>query len=132
MLRRSSQISHPCALALIVCALLLRALIPAGWMPTAGTDGMIRIAMCTGMGATTAWMDRSGKIHQDAPGGSDHGSQPCGFAVLGHGLDAMPGLAIPAARTGNDVGVMTALPAVSVGRGLAAPPPPSTGPPILI
>lgn len=132
MLRRLSQPSRQAALALIACAMLLRALIPAGWMPTTDTTGMMRIAICSGMGPQTVWMDRTGKIHKEVPESGNHDAQPCGFAVLGHGLDDAPSLEIALIRPGTDAIVVIARQTVSVGRGLAAPPPPSTGPPRLI
>ncbi len=132
MSRRLSQPRRQAALALIACAVLLRALIPAGWMPMADTNGMMRIAMCSGMGPQSVWMDRTGKIHKDAPDSGHHDAQPCGFAVLGHGLDDLPGFILLLPRLGTDPVMMIARQTVSVGRGLAAPPPPSTGPPRLI
>ena len=118
-------------LVLIACAMLLRVLIPAGWMPTTGADGMARISICTGMGAETAWIDHDGKIHKDAPTGSHHDPQPCGFGVLGLGLDETPALILPLPAIAA-AAALIARQSLSVGHGLAAPPPPSTGPPSLI
>ena len=124
--------SRQIPLALIACALLLRVLIPAGWMPTTGADGMVRISLCTGMGAQTAWIDRDNKIHKEAPTGSQHDPQPCGFSVFGHGLDRTPavGLTLPAVAVA--VIALVAHQSIFIGHGLTAPPPPSTGPPSLI
>ena len=119
-------------LALIACAMLLRVIIPAGWMPTTGVDGMVRISVCTGMGAETAWIDHDGKIHKDAPAGSHHDPQPCGFGVLGLGLDETPALLLPLPAFAAAAVALVARQTLSVGHGLAAPPPPSTGPPSLI
>ncbi len=120
------------ALALIALALLARMLVPAGYMPTTGTDGMIRISVCTGMGAQTAFIGRDGKVHQDAPSGSHHDPQPCGFGALGLGLDDLPVLNLPLPAIVAAVTIVAARPVPAIGRGLAAPPPPSTGPPSLI
>jgi hypothetical protein len=118
--------------ALIACIMLLRILIPAGWMPTTGADGMVRISVCTGMGAETAWIDHDGKIHKDAPTGGHHDPQPCGFGVLGLGLDEAPALSLTLPAIATQVVVLVARQTLSIGHGLVAPPPPSTGPPSLI
>ena len=131
MLRCLRTIDRRVALALIACAVLVRVLIPAGWMPTTGADGTIRIAICTGMGAQTAWIDRDGKLHREAPSNGHHDPQPCGFGALTLGLDQTPALAIPMPFAAVGVVEMAARQTVSVGHGLAAPPPPSTGPPSL-
>jgi len=119
-------------LALIAFAMLLRVIVPAGWMPTTDADGAIRISICTGMGPETAYIDRDGKLHKEAPSGTHHDPQPCGFGVLALGLidPPLPTLLLPfvAATTVELATSQT----VSIGHGLAAPPPPSTGPPSLI
>ncbi|MBY0582823.1 MAG: DUF2946 family protein [Sphingomonas sp.] len=133
--RMSGRLSHPSqqvAVAMIACAMLLRALIPAGWMPAADARGAIHLAMCSGMGPQTASMDHTGKVHKDMPSGGHRDTQPCGFAVLGHGLDDLPILTLPMPLLRTASIAPGAKHAVSVGRGLAAPPPPSTGPPYLI
>jgi hypothetical protein len=125
-------LSRHIPLTLIACAMLLRILIPAGWMPTTGVDGMNRISICTGMGAETAWIDRGGKIHKETPSSSHHDLQPCGFGVLGLGLNETPALILPLPALAADVVALVARQTPSIGHGLAAPPPPSTGPPSLI
>jgi hypothetical protein len=120
------------AFALIACAMVLRVLIPAGWMPTTGADGMIRISVCTGMGAETAWIDRDGKIHKEAPTSGHHDPQPCGFGVLGLGLNETHALGVALPVVMADVLALVAKQTLSIGHGLAAPLPPSTGPPSLI
>ncbi|WP_295531895.1 DUF2946 family protein [Novosphingobium sp. Chol11] len=120
------------SLALIAFALLLRMLVPAGYMPTTSSDGMIRISVCTGMGAQTAFIGRDGKVHKDDPASSHHDPQPCGFGALGLGLDALPKLNLLLPALAAAIAIIAAHPAPAIGRGLAAPPPPSTGPPSLI
>lgn len=119
-------------IALIACAMLLRVLVPAGWMPTTGPDGMIRVALCTGTGAQPAWIDRAGTVHTEMPGGGDHDPQPCGFGSLGLGLDARLIAALPLPALAAEAVQPVARQALRIGGGLAAPPPPSTGPPSLI
>jgi hypothetical protein len=132
MLRHLRTIDHRVVLALFACAMLLRALVPAGWMPVTGADGMIRISMCTGLGAQTMWIDRDGQIHKDAPVSESHDPQPCGFNVLGLGLDIAPVLALSSPIFNPEIIARRAKQTLAIGHGLAAPPPPSTGPPNLI
>ncbi len=119
-------------LALLAFVMLLRVLVPAGYMPTTDADGIIRISICTGMGAQAAFIDRDGKLHKETPGSGHHDPQPCGFGVLSFGLDATPDIELPAPAIDPDATVLVALQTISIGHGLAAPPPPSTGPPSLI
>ncbi len=112
--------------------MLVRLLIPAGWMPTTGTDGMARISICTGMGAQTAFIDRDGKLHKEAPTSGHQDPQPCGFGGLGLGIGETPALALLLPVIAASVITLVTRPTMSIGHGLAAPPPPSTGPPSLI
>jgi hypothetical protein len=115
------------AVMLAALAILLRVLIPAGWMPATG-DGFA-ITLCTGSGVMTGWIDKDGSVHK---GERDHGGKidhPCAFAGLGAAFDlptlvppALPPLAAATAIVGAAADLM-------IGRGLAAPPPPPTGPP---
>ncbi len=132
MLHRLRIFDRRVAFALIACALLVRMLIPAGWMPTAGADGAMRISICSGMGVQSAWIDRDGKVHKDAPASGQHDPQPCGFGVLGLGLDAAPSPTITLPLVAASVVALVARQTIAIGHGLAAPPPPSTGPPSLI
>jgi hypothetical protein len=114
------------AVVLVAFALAMRLLVPIGWMPSA--DGR-SITLCTGMGMVEAWVDAKGDLHEKAPLKPVKAGEPCTFAALAAALvvpDAMPTLAVPEA-----VATPALLPAlaVAVGRGLAAPPPPPTGPP---
>jgi hypothetical protein len=129
---RARALHYRISLLFVAFALMLRILIPSGWMPTTGADGMVRISVCTGMGAETAWLDHDGKIHKDAPSGGHHDPQPCGFGVLGLGLNESPALAVLLSAIATDVVALLALQTLVIGHGLAAPPPPSTGPPSLI
>jgi hypothetical protein len=96
------------ALLLVALALAVRLAVPTGWMPGEKT---FQLTLCTGVDTETVWMDSKGKLHNQKPHGGEGGEkQPCApFVSAGF-----------------------ARPEVTVGRGLAAPPPPQTGPPILI
>ena len=128
---------------LIGLALIVRALVPAGWMTAAAAGGGIALIPCTGVvpaASTADSMTISGAHHHAAaPHGGHHGGdgqqghdgkpqQPCVFAglALASTSSAPPALLAP---------VQIVSPAARprqtrfAGRGLAAPPPPSTGPP---
>ncbi len=115
--------------ALIALALLARMLVPAGFMPSA--NGVPGLVICTGQGAMvlpTAAMP----MEHHAPGdGHDHqGDHGCPFAPMAAAADlaaqapqpVLPFLAADVARLATRL-------ATRPGLGLAAPPPPKTGPP---
>lgn len=122
------------ALLLVACALLLRVAIPGGWMPAKGADGLVRITLCTGMGAVEAWVDGEGRIHDGAPHKKQEPKtdQPCAFAgLIAPAIDADP-LPPPLAPVARGATIVFADHAVAIGHGLAAPPPPPTGPPLTL
>jgi hypothetical protein len=122
------------ALAVLTCALALRLLVPQGWMPVSDSHGF-RITLCSGSGPVDMDMAMPGMAMHH--GKADHGQQPmpdhaCAFAGLGLALaePVLPTLLAPSAITTE---AMAPKPlAIAIGRGLAAPPPPSTGPPAFI
>lgn len=132
MFRRLITCQPNLMLALFALTLAIRVIVPSGFMPTTDADGMIRISMCSGMGPQTAWLDKSGHIHKEAPAHSQHDQQPCGFSVLGLGLDVQATNAAPIQHIAVSEFRPLATQILSIGQGLAAPPPPSTGPPSLI
>lgn len=132
---------HRLFLVLFACALALRLAVPAGWMPVAQADGWVRLALCPGaapiatqpMAHTMQAMH--GGTHEHAPDRHDHDrgdhAPPCAFTGLAFAV-ALPDLA--SAPTLLPVAVsspVTRHVLASIGRGLAAPPPPQTGPPHL-
>jgi hypothetical protein len=123
---------------LLAVALIAKLLVPVGWMPA--FDGhRVTLEMCGGYGPVSPPMATAMKDAADAMNGahSEHrkhdkagADQPCGFAALSFALagPAAPALErLPAMRERMASWVLT----VSIGRGLAAPPPPATGPPFL-
>ena len=116
------------------CALMLRILIPAGWMPIADAHGL-RIVLCGGTGPVEAQVDHAAEGHHPAAhhkksdDRTSHTDQPCAFAGMalpwtGTDLAALP---LPFALAALASPLAAEL--VAIGRGLAAPPPPPTGPP---
>lgn len=125
---RASPLRANIALSLVAFALLLRIAVPAGWMPAAAGSGYA-ITLCTGMGAISAWVDDEGRVHKEKPADAQS-DQPCVFSGFSAALDlpALDGtLVVPPLA----IVTLFVLPiaSVTIGRGLAAPPPPSTGPP---
>ena len=118
--------------AMVLFALFMRIAIPNGFMPTANADGF-KISLCTGMGAVEMWLGKDGKIHKEDPNKGEQHKQPCVFAALGMGA-SVPIIAAVATliRLVDTSPALTHLKSGAVGRGLAAPPPPQTGPPALI
>ncbi|RYD49673.1 MAG: hypothetical protein EOP60_13345 [Sphingomonadales bacterium] len=119
------------ALLLLACALLLK--VPAGWMPEASARG-VTIGWCNGvdpaaMAEGKALLERA-LADRSTPKHETSGDQPCPFAAAAQPIatsDALPVLAPIAAPVPVFVPVLAAIP----GRGLAAPPPFATGPPLL-
>lgn len=118
-------------LSLVFAAMLMRVLVPQGWMPASGG-----LTMCVGgqrvalsAEAQTLMAAHGVPVPEDSPPPHD---APCAFAGFGQGLadPVLPELTIPVFAPFATV--EAAAPAVAIGRGLAAPPPPSTGPPTTI
>jgi hypothetical protein len=116
---RSSQ-PRIVALALILCALLLRAALPAGLMLAPNAAGHVDIVLCDGVAPAHHHGD-AGRHRQDA--------QPCPFAIALNSATppAPPAFAIPPTpvRAAAIVAPLAATPRLAV----AAPTPPATGPP---
>jgi len=119
------------AAVFILMALAMRVVIPSGYMPS--SERGFALTICAGMDTQTVWMDKSGKLHkQDPLKGKSVEHQPCAFAGAAMAADfpanalqiAMPPVAL--------VVPVFAKREVSIGSGLAAPPPPAIGPPSYI
>ena len=134
---RRSPARHLSIAALLAFALIVKLLVPTGWMPVFGSRG-IALEMCGSYGPPPPAIAKAMAQAAHRMAGHDKHKQhdnkghdqPCAFAGLSFAaLDAeapSPLIALP---------TVTPLPpismAVAIGRGLAAPPPPSTGPPAL-
>lgn len=122
---------------ILACALLVKLLIPTGWMPVVGTEG-VRLTLC-GLAAPNAAAAAAVKEAAERLAGHDgHGDdaptapaadQPCTYAGLAFaGIAPGPAAPLPVRAVAPKVRPVAA--PVSIGRGLAAPPPPATGPPL--
>ncbi|MXP27527.1 hypothetical protein GRI58_01665 [Porphyrobacter algicida] len=118
---------------LLASIFLLRALVPAGWMPVAGPHGL-SLAVCDGMGPQAAMANMGMASHgdRDHPAPSSDHSQICHFASLSLALDkggTPPALPAPKWLTRPPPGlVQTPASPQRVARAL---PPPQTGPPVI-
>lgn len=119
------------ALALLVMALAVRALVPAGWMPSG--ERAFALTVCTGVDTKTIWMDSKGGLHKENPAGHKQSKhEPCAFAGNADIPNLVSANAVAVGPESVDAAQPLQMQPVNVGQGLAAPPPPQTGPPILI
>jgi hypothetical protein len=119
--------------AFALLALLVRAMVPAGYMlaqAETGSGRYLTLELCDShVGKTQIIdLDTGELVDLSDEGGSSNQHQPCVFA----GLVATPALqaaceaVVVSATRGVEFGAVRDL---LPGRGIAAPPPPSTGPP---
>ena len=115
-------------LALAFVAVALRVMVPTGFMVRADAGAGFPLIICTGQGELKVLPNAP----DHAPDDGDHHAAPCVFA--GHGLAAEP----PTAPQVQAVAYAVFTPAqpslqrdLAPGRGLAAPPLPARGPPVL-
>jgi hypothetical protein len=119
-------------------AIAMQALVPGGYMVGASPkDGAIAITLCTSSGTISAFIDAEGQITETKPGShtpspdTDDTKSVCAFS--GHVTTAFvpDELALDAPNPSFEAQTATPLRATLIpGLGLAAPPPPKTGPPI--
>jgi hypothetical protein len=130
------------AVAIAMLALLVRVLVPVGFMvgtPSHGATGTISIVLCTAQGQINALMNADGQIVEADPSAPDKDkdhkstSGDCAFASGNHAS-----LATPFAAASEPIAPYYSVPVPArlhdlvPGRGLAAPPPPATASPFLI
>jgi hypothetical protein len=118
---RGGSIRH-LLLALALAAMGVRAAAPPGYMFSPSPAGFT-VTLCNG-----------GTMRIDLGRSPEHGqhsgdSGPCLFAAAAHAAPAPIAPQIISTAI-SSVAVAPPIAAVSVGHGLAAPPPPATGPPI--
>ncbi|CAN7312606.1 hypothetical protein LJR225_001738 [Phenylobacterium sp. LjRoot225] len=128
------------AYALAVIALAMRVLVPGGFMvaPQTVQGGLPTLVICTGQGAMTVAVDTDGQVRKlgkkapAKPADKSQGRHPCAFAGVAAPLTAPIAHAVtgPAFATVGDTAAAFAY--QRPGLGLPAPPPPTTGPPILV
>ncbi len=119
---------RPWVVCLAVAALWLQGIAPAGFM-VARQGERATIVICTGHGPARSLADLTGSPAKAPRSKPD---TTCAFAA--HGVGAAPQIAALVARPFSRPVPAVARPEsdLAPGRGLAAPPPPSQGPPTLI
>ena len=136
-------IKRASVLAFLALSLLASNALPAGWMPDREADGTFVARICS-QGLTQAQQKRlealvQARVDHAMQGagqhrGDDHqeASDPCPYGVVAN-ASAVPPASLPVAEPveGVEAGLPYLAPTVGIGMGLAAPPPPSTGPPSL-
>ena len=115
--------------AIAILAMSVRALVPAGFMLAPSQNGGASIVLCSGHGPIEiANPHRAGGAGKNK---ANHSGAPCNFAAVAHlaAPQAAPILlrSLDSERAAPHVALIA-----QPGRGLAAPPPWSTGPPISI
>lgn len=124
------------AITMAMLAVMIRVLIPAGFMVATGSEaGGSRIVICSPQGAVEVLIDSSG--NRVKPPAEDHGKSkvgehPCAFATVATATLTSDLVIGAEAAVYSDLASASASPAQRPGLGLAAPPPPKTGPPILL
>jgi hypothetical protein len=123
--QRQAWTSKPAWLALLFCALLLRTFIPAGYMIGASSAGGAALVLCPDGG--TIPVAHHGH-HKPSP--AHHREAPCPYGALA--APVVPPVPIVLAPAPVLPPLQpAAFAAASLVPALAAPPPPSTGPPVL-
>ena len=122
---------------LVACALLVRMLVPSGFMIAPGATGLPTVIECPGQDpvAPMAPMAMPGMAGHDMHHkGGEHdksADHPCAFAAANAAVD-LTAAVHPVAQTTVAAFAPTQFHTFArPGLGLAAPPPPKTGPPIL-
>lgn len=125
-------------MALALVALAMRALVPAGFMVSLDPDRWLVVSLCSGAGPmqmalnldTGEYADGAAPTQENDGEAVDHA--PCVFAAAAAPVPPAMFAAI-APPLGGFAHAAPAFPeSVSIGRGLAAPPPFATGPPIAL
>jgi len=125
----------PVAIALAILAVVVRVMIPQGFMGAQpGHAGASPVVLCSADGLRRAYVDADGglvgaPIDHQAPAPDHH---ECVFALAGALLGPAFGAQTSAPLAAMPLELGPALAAQTPGRGLSAPPPPQTGPPITV
>lgn len=123
-------------MAFAMVAVSLRVLIPAGYMP--GGPGEAAIILCTAQGVQTVYVGPDGQRAEqpdtpaDGHSGKTSADHPCAFSGLAQAFSAEVAAAVAPALPVAAAPILGPTSRTAPGRGLAAPPPPSTGPPLTV
>ena len=129
---RQSEVARGLLSALALLVLAIQLITPAGFMPVR-TERGVMVTLCTGQGAVSVLVDRDqapGKVHHSQDDGVPV-QQHCSFAASVQPVVPpliLADLPLPAWQTVSGP-IAFALKTGLIAR-LAAPPPPSSGPPL--
>lgn len=128
-------------LLLSAIALIFANVVPTGWMPAKARDGQFVVRICS-QGLTEAQRKRFQALAQaqidhamhgadrHSEGDTQAGGDPCPYGVVANAFAVPPVSALMAEPVeGVEADLPNLASNVDIGMGLAAPPPPSTGPP---
>lgn len=117
------------AAMLVAAALLVRALVPSGYMAAPTAAGSITITLCADASGAPRQVELA--LGDHSVPGKDHQDQhnPCAFAGMAALADPAPAPGAPVLPARAAAAMPFPALAVAVGQGLAAPPPYQTGPP---
>ncbi|MDP3907031.1 hypothetical protein [Novosphingobium sp.] len=119
---------HRFAAALLLAAVLaLRVAVPGGWM-VEQQGGELTVALCSDASGGQVFVTIP--LGDDTPDPHEGKQAPCAFTALA-GLADLPHAADLPMPLSDRVAPARMPLEISVGRGLAAPPPPQTGPPAI-
>lgn len=111
--------------------LAMRLMVTAGLMPT-WEQGRLSIVPCSEVTAQAGHHATNGKANRDHGKHEGKVHQPCPYAVAAASLTVEPlHLKDAPSLVAGEAAAFQPANVVEVGRGLAAPPPPATGPPAL-
>ena len=123
------SVGKPLRAALILAALLLRFMVPAGFMVGTAASGAPALIICPGVEAPIHVMAMHGPGHVPAHDPAAHREAPCPFgAIAAPALPPAPPLFAPPPGAPEQARTLPPLVAAAA-PALAAPPPPATGPP---
>lgn len=123
VLRRAASV-------LVVLAMTMRIVVPAGVMFAETPGGGLQMTLCTGQGAMVAPLNDDGTSPDAGKGASD---SPCAFAATA-AFTPTESVLLPVPAPWPAPTAHPGVPAKHQrpGLGLPAPPPPKTGPPSLV
>lgn len=119
--------------AVVLLALLTRVFVPPGYMVTSGGDNWVKVVLCSAHGAIDVFVNPATYEITDKPPlpakTSDGKEPPCAFSTLAE--FAPPDVAADAPPRRTAIALPVSPRCAEPEWGLRAPPPPSTGPPLL-
>ncbi|MEQ1754986.1 MAG: DUF2946 family protein [Micropepsaceae bacterium] len=125
---RSSRVLR----ALVLLAFAVRAIIPSGYMINSTPESGVMVVLCSAHGLLAAKVDPvTGEVSFEKKAPSNHSDKddaPCAFSAIAKVAPPSTNFVFDAPR---ELAALVPLPSqgAAPGRGLTAPPPPSTGPP---